>query len=150
MAHTHTCLLYHLVFSTKGRRPFIDVQTLPRVAQFMGGIVRERDGKLLAMNGTENHVHLLASLPPKISISDQVGDIKSLSSGWIKRAFPGVRFFTWQEGFAGFTLGKSSVESVARYIAGQQKHHKKKTFEEELVEMYERADIDYDPKYIFD
>ncbi len=73
MAHTHTCLLYHFVFSTKGRRPWIDPQTLPRLAKFMGGVVRKRQGKLLAMNGTENHVHVLVGLPPKISVSDQVG-----------------------------------------------------------------------------
>jgi putative transposase len=150
MAHTHTCLLYHFVFSTKERRPYIEVPWIPRIAQFVGGIVRERDGKLLAFNGTNNHVHVLASLPPKISISDQVGDIKALSSGWIKRTFPGVPGFTWQEGFAAFTLGKTALKSVRGYVHDQEKRHKKKTFEEELIEMYKMAGIEYDPRYIFD
>ena len=150
MGHTYTSLTYHIVFGTKERRRLISSDLQPRLVQYVGGIVRQRGGKLLAMNGAEDHVHLLALLVPKLSVSDKVRDIKALSSGWVHDSFPNLRLFAWQEGYGAFTVGKANLESVIAYISGQEEHHRTKTFEEELIEMLERAGVDYDPRYLFD
>jgi REP element-mobilizing transposase RayT len=121
-----------------------------RLVPFVGGIIRERDGTLLAMNGTEDHMHLLAILPPKIAVSEQVRDIKSISSGWIGGIFPNLRLFQWQGGYSSFTVGIDSLSRVKSYIDGQQEHHRTRSFEEELIEMLNRAGIHYDIKYLLD
>ncbi len=102
------------------------------------------------MNGTENHVHLLALLTPALSISDQLRDLKAISSTFVHDCFPNLKAFAWQEGYSAFTLSKSVVPDVTRYINGQQEHHKKTSFEDELISLLERAGIEYDPRYVFD
>ena len=149
MGHTYTSLAYHIVFSTKERRPLLSADIAARLVQFVGGILRERNGKLLAMNGPENHVHILGILAPKMSVSDHVRDIKSLTSGWIRDTFSTPAPFGWQEGYGGFSVGKSDLDRVIGYIETQPEHHRKTTFEEELVALLERAGIEYDPKYVF-
>ena len=150
MGHTYTNLLYHVVFSTKERRPLINDDLAPRLIQFTGGIIRERKGKLLAMNGSPDHMHLLGMFVPKMAVSDMVRDIKSLTSAWVRDVFPNLKQFAWQEGYSAFTVGKSNLDSAMAYIGNQQAHHKKKTFDEELIELLERAGIEYDPRYLFD
>ena len=150
IGHTYTCLVNHIVFSTKERRPLLNRGIFPSLVKFTGGIIRKRKGKLLAMNGTENHVHILGIFSPTIATSDLVRDLKALSSGWIHDNFPHQEIFAWQEGYSAFSVGKAGRENVIRYIKHQEKHHRKKTFEEELVEMLDRADIEYELKYLFD
>ena len=150
MGQTYTSLTYHVVFSTKQRRASIGADLLPRLVQYVGGIIRKRDGKLLAMNGPEDHVHLLAILVPKMALSDQVRDIKAVSSGWIHESFPELKTFAWQAGYSAFSVGKANLDGVSRYIEGQQEHHRNVSFEEELISMLERAGIEYDQRYLFD
>jgi REP element-mobilizing transposase RayT len=150
MAHTHTSLLYHVVFSTSQRRALLRAALMARLSAFIGGVIRERGGRLLALNGSDDHVHLLASLPPTGSISDQIRDIKANSSGWVKDALPGMEGFAWQNGYSAFTVGKSTQPAVERYIADQAEHHQTTTFEEELVELLRKAGVDYDRRFVFD
>jgi len=150
MGHTYANLIYHLVFSTKERRALLSQEVLERLIPFVGGVVRHRKGKLLAMNGTENHVHLLASIGPAAALSDQVRDIKALSSGWVRDVWPALRLFGWQSGYAAFTVSVQTLGSVIGYIEKQRAHHRRRTFEEELIAMLERAGVEYDPEYVFD
>ena len=150
VGHTYTNLAYHVVFSTKKRRRLIGPDLRPRLTQFVGGIIRQREGKLLAMNGAEDHTHLLAVLVPKRAVSDQVRDIKALSSGWIHDTFDNLKDFSWQEGYSAFSVGKSNLDSVRRYIDRQQEHHREISFEEELIALLERAGIEYDLRYLLD
>ncbi len=122
----------------------------PRLVEFIGGIIRKRSGKLLAMNGPEDHVHLLGIFSPKTAVSDQIRDIKALSSGWIHDTFGDQKQFAWQEGYSAFSVSKSVAPKVVRYIENQQEHHKKLTFEDELIALLEKHGIEYDPKYVFD
>jgi REP element-mobilizing transposase RayT len=148
MAHTYTSLTYHVVFSTKQRRPLIDPALLPRLAKFVGGVIRQRKSKLLAMGGTTDHVHILGTFAPKMAVSDQMRDVKALSSGWIKDN-DGEKSFAWQEGYSAFSVGTTGLDSVRRYIDNQQAHHRKTTFDEELLALLQRANIEYDPKHVF-
>jgi REP element-mobilizing transposase RayT len=150
MGHTFASHIYHIVVSTKERRRFLSTELNERLAPFVGGIIRERDGKLLAMNGADDHVHLLAILPPKTAVSEQVRDIKAISSGWIGGNFADLRLFQWQGGYSSFTVGVDSLPRVKKYIAGQREHHRTQTFEEELIAMLKRAGIEYDIRYLLD
>jgi len=78
-----------------------------------------------------------------------VRDIKAGSSGFIKRKRWVAGRFSWQEGFGAFSYSRSQLDTVIRYIQNQQKHHAKKTFRQEYVELLEKFGIDYDPRYIF-
>ena len=93
-----------------------------------------------------DHVHLLVSLKPTACLSNFIRDLKKSSSVWVKESR--LRDFQWQEGYAAFTVSASARESVQRYIAGQEEHHRVKSFREELVEFLEKSGVSYDPKYL--
>ena len=149
MGHTYTAMLLHLVYSTSRRRPLLRGVDITRLIEFTGGLIRERNGKLLAMNGTEDHVHLLASLAPRLAVSEQIRDIKSLSTTWIRGTLR-VDPFSWQEGYSAFSVSKSLQAAVERYIAAQVEHHRQHTFEQELSELLARAGLSYDPRSAMD
>ncbi len=140
---------YHTVFSTKNREESITPGLEQRLFPFMGGIARDLGCSLLAINGTTNHVHLLLRYPPDLSHSDMLRHIKSRSSKWIHETFPNLRRVSWQEGYGGFTVSKSGLPKVEKYIANQKKHHRSWTFEEEVAELMRVNEMEYDPKEFF-
>jgi REP element-mobilizing transposase RayT len=104
MAHTFTNLMYHLIFSTRQRQPLLQEVDHPGLTKIIGGIIHQRDGKLLAFNAVPDHVHALAILHPKHAISDMLRDIKSISSDWIHEQAPALIAFAWQSGYSAFTV----------------------------------------------
>jgi putative transposase len=150
MAHTHTNLLYHVVFSTKDRAPLLDAELKLRLFAYMGGIIRELGGTALLVNGPTDHVHLLILLPAKLGVSEVIGKLKANSSGWVHREFPSRRNFAWQTGFAAFTVSHSQKPSVLDYIANQEEHHRKISFQEEFVAFLKKHEIAYDEEYLWE
>lgn len=150
MGHTYTNLLTHIIFSTKDRVPCLDADLKPRLFAYMGGIIRELDGTALIINGPTDHVHILAMLSPKHSISEIVGKVKANASGWVHREFPNHRAFAWQTGYAAFNVSHSTKQPVFEYIAGQEEHHRKVSFKEELVAFLKKHEIQYDERYVFE
>lgn len=150
MGNTYTSLLTHVTFSTKQRQPLITPDLEARLLPYLGGICRQLGGTLLVSNSVADHVHLLVALPPTIGISEAVGKLKGSSSKWIHDAFPECRSFAWQRGFGAFSVSRSNVPAVARYIEGQKEHHRKVTFQEELVLLLRRHGIDFDDRYLWD
>ena len=146
MGSTFFSLHYHLVFSTKNRRRLIRSDWRPRLHSYLGGIIRGMNGVAEIVGGVDDHVHLLVSLRPVHCIADVLRDMKKESTNWAKDHFePG---FSWQEGYAAFTVSPSATNSVKAYIANQEEHHCKYTFVEELKELLARAGIEYDEKYL--
>lgn len=115
----------------------------------MGGIIRDSKGHLLESGGIENHVHLLIALSNLDKYSEIVRDIKAGSSRWIHKTIPKSREFAWQEGYGSFSVSHSQVETVAKYIQNQERHHKKVSFEKEFIKLLDAHGIKYDPRYIF-
>jgi REP element-mobilizing transposase RayT len=115
----------------------------------MGGIVREYGEKLLGVGGTENHVHLLLSLPSTLSTAQTIQLIKGGSSHWIHETFSDRNRFAWQEGYGAFSIGISHQEKTLRYIQNQETHHRTMTFEEEYRAFLQRHEMDFDEKYVF-
>ena len=150
MPSSYTCLRYHLIWSTKHRQPLISEDIRDRLFQYIGGIIRDDGGKLLAAGGMPDHVHLLADIGKQQSVVDAVRDIKANSSGWIHKTFPQYQSFAWQTGYGAFTVSYSSVEAVKNYIANQAEHHRQRTFQEEFVEFLQRHGIEYDDRYLWE
>jgi REP element-mobilizing transposase RayT len=146
---SYTCLYYHIVFSTKERRQYLNNEQVQAVCKYIGGILRNQKGILLIGNGTPDHLHLAASLHPQTCISDCTQHIKGSSSKWIHETYSDLELFSWQDGYSAFSVSYSGLDKVVAYIRNQQKHHKKLTFEEELISLLKKHKIDYDPKYVF-
>lgn len=138
MAHTYSKLLYHVVFSTRKRADMLRTDLLPELARVAGGVVRKHEGKLLAINGPLNHLHVLMSLPPRETVSDVIRDLKAITSKWIHEKIPTFENFGWQEGYSVFSVSQSHQEKVQQYIGRQVEHHQSMTFDEELKTLLER------------
>ncbi|MBN2584312.1 MAG: IS200/IS605 family transposase [Planctomycetes bacterium] len=141
---SYTCLLYHVVFATKDRRPWLSSEHLPRVQEYVGGIVRNLNGKLLAAGGATDHVHLAISLNSSVALADAVRTVKCNSTGWIHDTFPDLVSFAWQDGYAAFTVSKSALSQVQRYLAGQAAHHAERSFADELRALLAKHGIEFD------
>ncbi|MFA6135365.1 MAG: IS200/IS605 family transposase [Phycisphaerae bacterium] len=145
---SYTSHFYHIVFSTKDRRPFLDEACLPRIIDYLGGIIRNLKGQMLAGNGVPDHIHLAVIVHPTIAVSEFINKLKSNSSGWIHETFAELKAFGWQDGYSSFTVSRSILPKVIEYIRGQQAHHKTKTFEEELLALLKKHGIAYDERYV--
>jgi len=149
MGHSYISNLQHIVFSTKQRRRYITADLQQKLWPYMGGIARDNKIKSIAIGGVEDHAHLLLSMPATISLSRAVQLIKGASSRWIHETMPSLRDFAWQEGYSAFSVGISAVDDTIAYIQRQAEHHRKKSFEEELVQFLKRHGIEYDERYVF-
>lgn len=150
MANTYTQIYIHLVFSVKGRQNLLGEDWREDLFKYMGGIVNAKGQKIFAVGGVADHVHLLVSIKPSISISDLVRDVKSNSSKWInEHGFVKGRF-QWQEGFGGFSCSKTHLDSTIEYIRNQILHHRLKSFKEEYIDFLNEYKIDYDDKFLFE
>jgi putative transposase len=149
VAHTYTNIVIHALFSTKDRRPWINVEMRRELFPYMGGIVNRLGGKSLLVNGVADHVHMLLNQGPDLPLAELVGKVKANSSGWIKKRWPVRSEFAWQPGYAAFSVSSSRVEEVKKYIAAQEEHHRKVSFHEEVLAFLQRNGISYDPRYVF-
>ena len=149
MSQSYCNLLYHLVFSTKNRQDWLRGESSERTQEYLGGAIRSEGGVAIIVSGTSNHVHILAKLRQDRAMSNILCRIKSNSSGWIHRTFPSFDQFSWQDGYGAFTVSPSQVEKVYHYIRDQEEHHRKVSFEEELVALLKAHGIEYEEKYLW-
>lgn len=150
MANTYSQLFYHVVFSTKGRRNLIDQTIEERVWNYIGGIARKHDLTSLKTGGIENHVHSLVMAKPIVPPCKIPMWLKGGSSKWIHDEFSNLSLFSWQDGYGIFSVSKSHVPEVIRYIENQREHHKRQTFEEEYISLLKLHGIEYDERFVFD
>jgi REP element-mobilizing transposase RayT len=148
MPSTHTSLHVHIVFSTKARVPLIDPAWRNDLHAYMGGCLKRLDAFPQEIGGVSDHVHLLVGIKPVHAIADLVKETKRVSTEWVRDA-KRIRGFAWQEGYDAFSVSKSAVPSVREYIQQQEKHHKKRTFQEEYREFLEKHGIDFDERYLW-
>jgi len=147
MPSSHVSSNFHLVFSAKERLPLITTKWRERLHAYMGGIVKGMDAIPLAVGGVADHVHLLVSLKSKHRLDYFLRDLKADSSNWVHIELR--KTFEWQKGYGAFSVSPTAVESVKRYIINQEEHHRKKTFQDEYVELLEEGEIEYDENYLW-
>jgi REP-associated tyrosine transposase len=150
MAHTFTNVAIHALFSTKQRRAYLDSALRSELFPYMGGIIAKLNGQPLVINGPSDHVHLLFVQPAAIGLSEVMEKVKANSSRWVHQRWHERRTFAWQTGYTAFSVSQSQLDTVKKYIRNQESHHKKRTFQEELVALLERHGIAYDKRFLVD
>ena len=141
-------LIYHIVFSTKDRKPLITPEYEPRLYEYIGGILKGTGGVSLGIDGVEDHVHVLAKLRPDRALSDVLRDLKSNASGWMHDVFPEVRDFSWQRGYGAFSVSQSNVEEVRRYLQRQKEHHQRHSSRDEFKRLLRVNEVEFDERYL--
>ena len=146
MGHTYVVQFVHCIFSTKGRRRLIPVEVQPRLWEFIGGVARTNGFKALIVGGTDNHVHVLLSLPSTMALAKAMQSLKGASSRWMNETC--TNRFSWQEGYGAFTIGVSQRADTVRYILGQGEHHRKRDFQAEFLAFLKKHGVEYDERFV--
>lgn len=149
MANTYTQLYVQIVVSPKRKHSLIGKEWDARLYKYITGIIKNNNHKLFAINGTDNHLHILISMSPTKSLSDLMMVVKSNSSKWINENKLTIGRFEWQEGFGAFSYSKSHIPAVVKYIENQKEHHKKTSFLDEYRKLLKLYEVDYNDAYIF-
>ena len=150
MAQSLAKNILHLTFSTKLRRPLISPDIREELARYLVGVVKGLECPALEVNCVADHAHILFCLSKNIALAEAVEKSKKASSKWIKTASPAFKDFYWQAGYGAFSVSQSSVSAVRRYIVNQQENHRKMTFQEELIALLKKHQIEYDQRYLWD
>jgi len=150
MANTYTQIYIHIVFAVQGRQNLIGKQWKEQLHKYIAGIIKNKNQKLIVINSMPDHVHILVGLKPDVALSDLVRDIKANSSRFINEQKWVRGRFNWQEGFGAFSYSHSQLDTVIRYIQNQERHHVKKSFRQEYLQMLDKFKIEHDEKYVFD
>jgi REP element-mobilizing transposase RayT len=148
MPSTHLSLHYHVVFSTKERYPFINLELQERLHAYLGGIIRDMGGIAECIGGIDDHVHLLIGLKATHRLCDVLRDIKVSSSRWVHETIA-LREFAWQDGYGAFTVSDSRIDAVRQYIRNQAEHHRSRTFQDEYLAFLRQAKVEFDERYLW-
>ncbi|GAB4539155.1 MAG: IS200/IS605-like element ISDra9 family transposase [Pleurocapsa sp.] len=129
-------LYYHLVWATKNRQPFIHRDREVRLYPYIISKADSLNCIIHAINGTENHLHVIASIPPQIAIAEFMKRIKGSSSHYLNQNFPHHPKLAWQEGYGVFSLGGKQLNTAIAYVQNQKIHHRQNT----TISMLEKID----------
>ncbi|MBL8125663.1 MAG: IS200/IS605 family transposase [Pyrinomonadaceae bacterium] len=143
---SHTRFLFHIVFGTKDRFPLINESWENELYAYLTGIVKKHNGNVIAINGMSDHIHILVRLEPG-DFPAFMRELKASSSKWAKKHQPK---FSWQRRYGAFTVSESAVDTVRNYIRNQKEHHRKRTFEDEYLELLRRHKVEFDEKYLWE
>jgi putative transposase len=150
MANTYTQMYVQIIFTVKGRSNLIIEKHRDELEKYICGITLNKKSKPLVIYCNPDHIHILIGLHPAVAVSDITRDIKANSSKFINDKKWILGKFNWQDGFGAFTYSKSQIDSVAKYILNQPKHHKKQSFKAEYLGILKKLDIEYDDQYLFE
>ena len=139
----------HLVFSTKNRSPYLSHKpTRESLHAYLATVSETLKSPSIKVGGIEDHVHLLVRFGRTLSIATLIKELKRTSSIWIKREF-NISDFDWQNGYGAFSISPSHVSPLTKYIANQEEHHKKESFQEELRRLLKKYQVSYDERYVW-
>jgi REP element-mobilizing transposase RayT len=141
--------LVHFVWGTAGREPLIRHSWRDALHGYVGGVLRNKRAKMLAVGGVGDHIHVLASLPATVSLADIANAMKANSSRWIHENAPQCKGFNWQKGYGAFTVSKSAEGRVKAYIENQEEHHLGRSFDEEFKALLAKHGILYEERYLW-
>ena len=151
MSQSLAKILVHTVFSTKERRPFLrDKNLREQLHHYLGGVLGHLECQPIIVGGVEDHVHVLCALSRTREPAELVKEVRRGSSLWLKTKSPELRDFAWQNGYGIFSIGFSQIASVRDYIATQDEHHRKVSFQEEFRQFLRRYEIQFDERYVWD
>ena len=141
----------HLVFSTKNRAPFLNDSSIQKETHaYLGGICRNLDCPSLIVGGVADHVHVLCRFSRSIPIADLLKGLKQDSSSWLKGKGVSLQNFYWQGGYGAFSISPADVPKLREYISGQEKHHRRESFQDEYRRLLRKYNVDFDERYVWD
>lgn len=145
-------VLVHIVYSTRGRRPWLKDEEIRRqLYAYKATILRDNvDTPALIIGGVEDHIHALCLLSRNFAIKKVIEEAKTETTKWLKKQGPQYADFHWQAGYGIFSVSESKADDVKQYIANQAEHHKKKSFQDEFRELCQRHGIALDERYVWD
>lgn len=144
-------VLLHVVFSTKQRKPFLKTPALrDTMTGYLIGTLQNLDCPSIIVTPVADHVHILCNLSRTLSIAKLIQDVKTSSSARIKEEGGAAEDFAWQNGYGVFSVSQSNKEKVEKYIANQEEHHRRRTFQEEYRELLIRHEIEFEERYVWD
>jgi putative transposase len=149
VAQSLSKILLHLIFSTKNRTDIIPPEIMNDLHAYLAGCCSKLGSDAYRVGGTSNHIHIACTLPRTTTVSKLLEEIKKSSSAWIKTQDIRCKRFSWQAGYGAFSCGQSQLNALIKYIDRQQEHHRKKTFEEELIEILTSYQVSYDRQYLW-
>jgi len=149
MADTYSQIYIQTVFAVQNRNALILPSWEEELYKYITGIVRNKGQKMLAINGTSNHIHFFIGMKPSCCLSDLVREVKKSSNTFIKEKKFTPYTFQWQEGFGAFSYSHSQLTDVIQYIEKQKEHHKKRTFKDEYLTFLKAFEIDFKDEYLF-
>jgi putative transposase len=151
MPQSLSCVYLHIIFSTKDRFPFlVDIGIRDEIHTYLGGIARNQECLPVLIGGVADHVHLLVGLGRTISQADLIKELKRSSSLWIKERFPALSKFAWQAGYAAFSVSVSNLDAVREYVANQEEHHQRMSFQDELRAFLKKHGAVWDERHVWD
>ncbi len=148
--NTYTKLYAHCVFTPKGRQSMLKESIRDKVHKYIYGTIKGKNCNPIAINGTNDHVHILVGFCPSLSVEDLVRDIKRSSSLYINTNHLLAPKFSWQEGYGAFTVGYRELDNVYKYILSQQTHHLKRSFKDEYLGILTEQGIDFSTEYLYE
>lgn len=140
----------HIVFSTKERRPWLKADIRERVWAYIARVLQNLECRDITVGGVEDHVHILCNLTKKHASVKVMEVVKKDSSKFVKTLSDGLAEFHWQDGYGLFSVSPSHFEAVQKYVMNQEEHHRKETFQEELVRILKKYGAKYDERYLWD
>jgi REP-associated tyrosine transposase len=150
MSQSLSAVILHIVFSTKNREPWLDLDVRPRIHAYLATICRDFGGEPVRVGGVADHVHVVTTLPRTASQAQMIEQIKKISSKWIKARDVRYRGFYWQRGYGAFSVSPSQLAAVLKYVDAQEQHHRTRTFQEEYRDLLRRHGVDFDERYVWD
>jgi REP element-mobilizing transposase RayT len=147
---TFSQIYIQVVFAVKERQNLIHASWEDELYKYITGILRNKEQKLLAINGMPDHIHFLIGMKPSCCLSDLVREVKKASNEFInERKFLRQNFY-WQEGYGAFSYSHRDLSNVINYIMNQKEHHKKHNFKEEYIELLKKFEIEFKDQYLFE
>lgn len=149
MANTYTQIYIQTVFAVEGRQSLISADHKDELYKYIAGTIRNKNQKVMSINGVADHIHILIGMGPEIALADLVKDVKVASSRLINDKKWVRGRFRWQQGYGAFSYSRSQVSQVAAYIENQEKHHRRKSFRDEYTAFLKKFEVEYDERYLF-
>ena len=151
MSQSLAQIYLHLVFSTKNRAAFLqDKASRERLHAYLAGTCRNLGCPSLIVGGVEDHIHILCRFSKTITVADLIKELKRESSKWIKRETPALAMFAWQNGYGAFSVSPAHVKPLAKYIADQERHHHRESFQDEFRRLLRKYGVEWDEHYVWD
>jgi putative transposase len=150
-ATTLSVVYIHLVFSTKDRRPFLrDSEIRYALHAYLGEVSKRLECPPILVGGVEDHVHILARFGRTINQADWVKELKRVSNRWLQELGGEYGNFSWQGGYSDFSVSQSNLGGVMNYIAKQDEHHRRRTFQDEVRALLRKHNQEWDERYVWD